>query len=80
MDVKPGIYRLEWAGDGFNMLVDASSGGNIKPVQIIEALLTDCGEVLQENALLITREEVYTNTGTEEQPKLVPLDEIGIVQ
>ncbi len=80
VDLKPGIYRLEWVGDAFNMLVDASSGGNIKPIQIVEALLTDCGEVLQENALLITREEIYTNTGTEEKPKLVPLDEIGIVQ
>ena len=80
VDLRPGIYRLEWAEDAFYMLVDASSGGNIKPVQIIEALLTDCGEILQENALFITREEVYTYIGTEEQPKLVSLDEIGIMQ
>lgn len=77
VDLRPGIYRLEWRDNAFTMLVDASSGGNIKPVQIIEALLADCGEGLQENALLITREEVYANTGTEEQPQLVPLDEIG---
>lgn len=80
VDLKSGIYQLEWSDGAFYMLVDASSGGNIKPIQIIEALLADCGEVLQENALIITREEVYTNAGTEKQPKLVPLDEIGAVQ
>lgn len=80
VDLRPGIYRLEWRDNAISMLVDASSGGNIKPAQIIEALLTDCGETLQENALLITREEVYTNARTEEQPNLVPLDALGFVQ
>ncbi len=80
VDLRPGIYRLEWSKGVFYMLVDASSGGNIKPIQVIEALLAECGETLQENALIITREEVYTNTGTEERPKLVPLDETGTSQ
>lgn len=77
LDLKPGIYELTWDGSAFHMLVDASSAGNIKPVQIIEALLSDYGETLQENALLITREDVYTNTGTEEKPVLTSLGEIG---
>lgn len=77
VDLKPGIYRLEWSDNAFFMLVDASSSGNIKPTQVIGALLAECGESLPENALLITREEVYTNAGTEEQRQLVPLDEIG---
>lgn len=77
LDLKPGIYELIWDGSAFHMLVDASSSGNIKPVQIIEALLAEHKEKLQENALLITREEVYTNTGTEENPVLTPLGDIG---
>lgn len=77
LDLKPGIYELTWDGSAFHMLVDASSAGNIKPIQIIEALLADYGETLQENALLITREDVYTNTGTTEQPVLTSLGEIG---
>lgn len=77
VDLKAGIYALTWEDNAFHMLVDASSGGNIKPIQIIEALLAQCGETLQENALLITREEVYTNIGTEEEPLLVSLDSIG---
>ena len=79
VDLKPGIYSLEWEAGTFHMLVDASSSGNIKPIQIMEALLAGCGEVLQENALSINREDVYTNIGTKEQPKLVPLDEIGVI-
>lgn len=77
LDLKSGIYQLSWTDNVFHMLVCASSAGNIKPVQIVEALLAQCGETLQENALLITREDVYTNIGTEEEPTLVSLDTIG---
>lgn len=59
------------------LLVDASSAGNIKPGKVMEAFLTYCGEALLENALLITREDTYTNAGTQEKPVLIPLDEIG---
>ena len=57
------------------MLLDASSGGNIKPVQVVEALLAEQGEQLQENALWVVREDVYTNVGTETEPVLAPLDD-----
>lgn len=60
VNIRPGIYELTWKEDAFYMLVDASSAGNIKPVQVIAALLADCGETLRENALLITREDVFT--------------------
>lgn len=78
LDLKQGIYKLTWEENHFFMLVDASSAGNIKPIQIVTALLADAGEVLQENALLVTREDVYTNAGTEEESKLISLDEVGI--
>ena len=77
LDLKPGIFELSWDGKAFHMLVDASSAGNIKPIQIIEALLSTADEILQENALLITREDVYTNTGTEENPIFTSLGDIG---
>lgn len=78
VDLKPGIYELFWQENAFHMLVDASSAGNIKPSQIIEALLADNGEALQENALLVTREDTFTDIGSEGQRKLVPLDNIGM--
>ncbi len=76
MDLKPCIFECTWNGDAFTMLVDASSAGNIKPIQVIEALLADNGEELMENALLVTREETYRNAGTEEKPVFVPLDDV----
>lgn len=77
VNLKQGIYQIDYKDGVFTMLVDASSAGNIKPIQIIDALVQYCGETLQENALLITREEVYTNIGTEDKPKYVSLEEIG---
>lgn len=87
LDLKEGIYKLSWKDNAFHMLICASSAGNIKPIQIIEALLAQSGETLQENALLITREDVFTNirqtetdaadTIAEESLHLVSLDEIG---
>ena len=78
VDLKAGIYELTWQDNAFTMLVDASSAGNIKPGQIIEALCKDNNEELQENALLITREDTFTNLGDEENRKLVPLDYVGV--
>lgn len=79
IDLKEGIYELSWDENRkvFSMLVDASSAGNIKPGQIIQALLDQNNCKLQENALLITREETYCTLAEDEQTKLVPLDAIG---
>ncbi|MCM1190938.1 MAG: TIGR03936 family radical SAM-associated protein [Butyrivibrio sp.] len=80
LDLKPGIYELTWDGAAFFMLVDASSSGNIKPGQVIEALLAETGEALQENALLITREDVYTiaeGTTADAAGRFISLGEIG---
>ncbi len=81
VDLKPGIYSLEWKDDALYMLVDASSAGNIKPAQVVAALhgmQEEPGQSGQlQSALLITREDVYANAGTEEQPRLVPLGDVG---
>lgn len=59
LDLKQGIFSLQYADGVFSMLVDASSRGNIKPGMVIEAILAQNGETLQENALLIVREDMY---------------------
>ena len=60
VDLRPGIYRLAWDDDGFHMLLDASSSGNIKPAQVMEAMFSENGLFLQANSLLVTREDVFT--------------------
>lgn len=77
VNIRSGIYCCKWEKDAFHMLVDASSAGNIKPVQVISAMLKDLGETLAENALFITREETYTNLAKEGEPvNLVPLGKV----
>lgn len=58
----------------FHMLLDASSGGNIKPSQVLSALLSLEGAELPENALMINREELFADIGTEGAPCFVPLN------
>lgn len=79
VNLRPGIYELTWRDNAFHMLVDASSAGNIKPGQVIEALLADNGEQLQENALLINREDVFTTMGEHDDgnKQFISLGEIG---
>ncbi len=77
LNLKDGIYEISWKDDAFSMLLDAFSAGNIKPAQVIEALLAQCNKTLPENALLITREEIYTNIGENEDRKLISLEAVG---
>lgn len=75
INLKEGIYEMKVTDSGsLYLLVDASSAGNIKPIQVIEALFTENGETLPENALLVNREETYLRNDAGE---LLPLDAIG---
>jgi len=74
LDLKQSVYELRIEDDSVYMLVDASSGGNIKPELVIRTLLGFYDEELSENALLITRLETY---GLDDNSKLIPLIEFG---
>jgi len=79
IDLKPGIFKFIANDDkSLYMLLDASSSGNIKPSQVMDAFAAEYGEVLQENAYTVTREETYMDIAKKgRRRKLVPLDEIG---
>lgn len=78
LNLRPGIYEMTCGIGSIFMLLDASSGGNIKPGQVMAALLSEHCESLSENALLITRDDVYTDIGTEGERRFVSLGEIGV--
>ena len=59
------------------LLVDASSSGNIKPSLVMETFFKENGAELPEFSLMITRVDTFTNAGTEDEPRLVPLDAVG---
>ena len=83
LNLRDAIYECKvlWDAEnhpvGLEMLVNASSAGNIKPGMVIEALYSFCGDKLPEFALAVTRVDTYTNAGTEEEPNYVPLDSVG---
>lgn len=94
LDLKPSIYSL--AVDTvaeeqpvIRMLVDASSSGNIKPGLVMESFLKANGQELSEFALMITREDTYTENPDADAhnndayrstvPRFIPLDAVGKV-
>ncbi len=76
INLKEGIYDLKYRDHAIYMLVDASSAGNIKPSAVIQALLAYHHQTMEENCLMITREDTYTNIGNKETPVYVPLDAV----
>lgn len=82
LDLKPAVYELNVQDDGsIYMLVNASSSGNIKPGMVLGAFLAAHGEILQENALLITREDTFQLASNAkdatQSPQFVSMGEIG---
>lgn len=77
VDLKPHIYDIDMKPDSFYCFVDASSAGNIKSTQILEALYAYVQLPYEKNDFLVTRIDTFTNTGTESKPQFVPLDALG---
>lgn len=86
IDIKPGIFELK-AGKGTNlpgnetnslsaiyMLLDASSGGNIKPSMVMEELCKFCLTEFEKFNWQIIRTETYTKA---EDGSLIPLSAVG---
>ncbi len=60
------------------LMVNASSSGNIKPVLLLTQLYSFAGEEADPYDFLITRDDLYLNKGTKEEPEFAPLDSIGV--
>lgn len=59
------------------MMVDASSGGNIKPTVVFEKFCAFAGCEIPLSAVQVTRLETYTNLAKEGEPgQLVPLSDV----
>lgn len=78
-DIRPWIYQLKVRGDKVWMQLSQGSVQNLKPELVMEAFMNYLGQELQPFALLIHREEVYADKGTEEKRKLVSLEDLGSV-
>lgn len=78
LDLKQGIYELAADDEGgIQMLVNASSSGNIKPSMVFEKLCQFAGWEISPSAYQVTRLETYTNLAGEGEPHhFVPLSEV----
>lgn len=77
VNLRPGIFAFSWDKDkkACSMLLDASSAGNIKPIQVLETFLSDQGDSLRENSFMVTRIDLFTDSG--EGTNFISLDEVG---
>lgn len=77
VDIKPWIYQLSVDGETIFMKVSSGSADNLKPELVMEAYYNFLGLSMPEFAFHIQREEVYANTGDEDNRILVPLGRLG---
>ncbi len=74
INLKESIYDLQIREEKrIYMLLNASSGGNIKPAFVLECFFKTLGYDLPEYALVIHRMETFKDIGTNGIRKLVPL-------
>lgn len=78
-NMKPFLFECSFdeKKDVLNLVVDASSSGNLKPTLVMKAIYDKNNVAFDEYAILITREETYINAGTQEEMKLEPLGFVG---
>ena len=77
VDIRSGIYDCHIDDGALVFMVDASSGGNIRPEFVTDAVLSLAGLEASKIELQTVRMETWMNTGTKEEPSFVPLDAIG---
>jgi radical SAM-linked protein len=75
LDLKQGIYEMTVTDtSAIQLLVNASSSGNIKPGMVMEKLCAYAGVEILPAAYQVTRLETYTNLANEGEPyHLAPL-------
>lgn len=77
VDIRSGIYDCHIDDGALVFMVDASSGGNIRPEFVTDAVLSLADLEVPKIELQTVRMETWMNTGTKEEPSFVPLDAIG---
>ena len=76
-DIRPWIYQMEVRQDAIFLQLAAGSVHNLKPELVLEAFAAFLGEKLAPFALMVHRLETYANVGSEEERRLVPLEDLG---
>ena len=79
VDLRPGIHAFSYLPEkkAFELLLEASSGDNVKPVQVFDAMMKTMGQSLPENCLKVVRIDTYTSQGEGDAFSLISMDDVG---
>ncbi|MFI3211879.1 MAG: TIGR03936 family radical SAM-associated protein [Eubacteriales bacterium] len=77
LNLQPYIYKMTTDGTSLSLFVDATSANNVKPALLMEGFYEFIKLEYNFNLFQITREDTFTNIGTEASPNYVPLDAVG---
>lgn len=77
VDIRPYIYRMEAREDGLFLMLASASANYTKPEQVVESFVRFLGQESAPFCLKIKRLEVYAEGEGGEEPRFVPLGELG---
>jgi len=77
IDLKPHIFEAKMSDHEFYCLVDASSAGNIKSTQILEAMYAYADVPYKQLDLQVTRIDTFTDKMEGNNRVFIPLDALG---
>lgn len=78
IDIRPWIYDWKIKDGAIFLQVSAGSVHNLKPETLMQAFGDWAGISVPAIALMIHRTEIYADQGTEEEQRLIPLEDLGI--
>ena len=77
LDIRPWIYDARVENDVIFLRLSAGSVHNLKPSLLIQEFCAWAGREDISGVLLTHRVELYARTGTKEEERLAPLEELG---
>lgn len=77
VDIRPFIYKMEVRENKIFYKLASASANYTKPELVTDTFFGWLGEELLPFAYTVERLEVYAQEGNEENPKFVPLEELG---
>lgn len=77
VDIRPFIYKMEVRENKIFYKLASASANYTKPELVTDTFFDWLGEELLPFAYTVERLEVYAQEGNEENPKFVPLEELG---
>lgn len=77
VNIRPMIYEMEADEEKIFLKIAAGSAANLKPDVLIRAYMESLGETMADFALMITRNELYADNGSENSHHFLPLEAFG---